>query len=96
MLFDEVGPYKICIREGCTERLNYAPKTLAELDVMTMNEIAEMMGEDPVLENILKMAIDYKNICDKCGGDLTKVEPEKMLNNKVLYECEICKERFYK
>jgi hypothetical protein len=100
MLFDETGPYKICIREGCTERLNYAPKTLAELDVMTMNEIEEMMGEEPILENILKMTIEPLNndVCNNCksNGSLIKVEPEKMLDGKILYECTSCGERCYK
>jgi len=99
MLFDEIGPHKICLREGCAERLSYAPKTLAELDVMRMDEITEMMGEEPVIENIMRMVVDpFINVCEKCNlnGGLVKVKPEKMLNEKYLYECVGCGERCYK
>ena len=95
MLFDENNnPYKLCIR--CGKRQNYAPKSLAELDKMTMNEIVEMMGEDPVIEHIMQIAIPEPPVCATCKGKLQKVEPEITMNNSILMECVECKERCYK
>jgi Zn ribbon nucleic-acid-binding protein len=96
-LFDENGyPYEICLK--CGKKRNYRPKTLSDVDKMTMDEIGKqesLSQEENLNTNYNIVYVNLPN-CDKCGGGLKKVDPERIINELTLYECTDCKERCYK
>ena len=97
MLDNDGNPYKVCLKKGCSKKLCYKAKTLSELDSMTMDEIENygLLGREEVPRDIKIVYVSLPN-CDKCGGGLKKVEPERIMNGLTLYECGDCKERCYK
>jgi Zn ribbon nucleic-acid-binding protein len=97
MLFEENGsPYKVCVH--CGERQNYAPKSLADLDKMTLDEVMKTTGNSqPITEEPSDVAFIMGVLrCEKCNGELHVVAPRVVMSGMTLMECQECMERCYK
>jgi hypothetical protein len=100
MQFDSEGnPYKVC--ERCGKIQKYKPKTLADMDNMSIGDIDKLNNENQesyqfsnIVENT-KSIVQQTLICKKCGGELHVVIPEIIMKNLTLYECCNCNERCY-
>jgi len=98
MQFDSEGnPYKVC--ERCGKIQKYKPKTLADMDNMSIGDIDKMNIKSSIsdqLINIKENIVPVRTlICKKCGGELHIVIPKIIMKNLTLYECCDCNERCY-
>lgn len=70
--------------------------TLKDRDEMTIAEVESLEKENVVhLENIHN-EMRKQDFCDKCSSKLIVVKPEVWMGNRILCECEKCKERCYR
>lgn len=66
------------------------PKTLKEVDKKPLGEVSPEFVKDQKIETA-------PDVCLLCTSErIKKVSPEVKMEEKVLYECQKCKERFYK
>jgi len=98
MQFDsDDNPYKVC--ERCGKVQKYKPKTLADMDNMSIGDIDKMDIKSSISDQLINIKENIMPaqtlICKKCGGELHVVIPEIIMKNLTLYECCDCNERCY-
>lgn len=72
---------------------NKKERTLKDFDNLPLSKIDGFIVDNSPMPNI----DNNKMICPTCGSEnkLELVVPEKIMENKKLYECSICHERCY-
>jgi hypothetical protein len=74
------------------KKLGIRRSTLADIDTMAVGQV--FGEEEPLLQ--FEKVYEMVNHCDLCGGRLLIVIPLVQMEDKVLCECESCKERVYR